>query len=50
MTAVGGALIVWCSGYRGGKMEMRLSGAKSGQGLDDLFIVVEGGGQAVQGG
>jgi hypothetical protein len=32
MTVTGGALMVWCSGYRGGKMETRLSGGDSGHG------------------
>jgi hypothetical protein len=41
--AVGGAPMAWCSGYGGAKMETRLSGEESGQGLDDVFIAVEGG-------
>jgi hypothetical protein len=28
----GGAPMPWCSGYGGGKIETRLSGAESGQG------------------
>jgi hypothetical protein len=30
-TAVGGALMVWCYGLRGGKIVMRLSGGESDQ-------------------
>ncbi len=29
-TTTGEALMVWCSGYEGGKMEMRLSGGEGG--------------------
>jgi hypothetical protein len=50
MTAVSGALMAWCSGCGGGKIETRLSGGESGQGWDDLFIAVEGGSRAVWGG
>jgi hypothetical protein len=42
MTTTGRTPMAWCSGYGGGKMEMRLSGGESVQGSNDLFIVVEG--------
>jgi hypothetical protein len=45
-----GALMAWCSGYRGSKMETQLSGGESDQGGDDFFIAVEGGSRAVRGG
>jgi hypothetical protein len=39
--AISGALMVWCFGYGGCKIETRLSDEKSDQGWDDLFITVK---------
>jgi hypothetical protein len=50
MMAAGGALTTWCSGYRGDKMKMWLSGGESDQSWDDLVITVEGGSQTIWGG
>jgi hypothetical protein len=48
--AVGDALMAWCSGYGGAKMETRLSGGQCGQSWYDVFIAVEGRSRAVRGG
>jgi hypothetical protein len=50
MMVAGGALMVWYSSYGGGKIETWLSGGESGQSWNNLFIIVEGGSRAVQGG
>jgi hypothetical protein len=48
-TAASGALMAWCSGKGGDKMEMRLSDGESRQDWDDLFIAVEGWSRTVLG-
>jgi hypothetical protein len=49
-TTTSEASMVWCSSQGGDKIETQLSGGESDQGWGDLFIAVEGGSQAVQGG
>jgi hypothetical protein len=49
-TAVGGASMVWCSGYGGVKIETRWSGGESDQSWDDLFIAVMDESRTVRGG